>query len=51
MGTEPFRCYECSAGYCLPGDPTPLALYPPQLNLSGLIAQAGTVAGVSAIFP
>jgi hypothetical protein len=22
-------CYDCSAGYCLPGDPVPLLLYPP----------------------
>jgi hypothetical protein len=27
--TWPCRPYECSAGYCLPGDPVPLLLYPP----------------------
>ncbi len=25
---DPFRCYECSAGLCLPGDAVPLWLYP-----------------------
>src|SRR5262249_35277064 len=29
--TNPCRWYECSAGYCLPGDPVPLLIYPPQL--------------------
>jgi hypothetical protein len=27
---------ECSAGYCLPGDPVPLLLYPPELKAFGL---------------
>jgi hypothetical protein len=26
MATDPCRCYECSAGYCLPGDPVPCLL-------------------------
>lgn len=43
MGTDPFRRYECNAGYCLPGDPVPLYLYPPNFNISGAAAQAGAL--------
>jgi hypothetical protein len=50
MGTEPFRCYECSTGYCLPGDPVPLLCYPPHLSLTGAAAEAGVVLGILAIF-
>jgi hypothetical protein len=31
---HPEGCYECSAGYCLPGDPVPLLLYPPRWPIS-----------------
>ena len=51
LGTEPCRCYECSAGYCLPGDPVPLLLYPPELSLTGALAEAAVVTGLVAIFP
>jgi hypothetical protein len=51
FGTDPCRCYECSAGYCLPGDPVPYLLYPPQLSLTGAIFEAGTTVGLLAIFP
>jgi hypothetical protein len=49
--TDPFRCCECSAGYCLPGDPVPLLLYPPELSASGSIGEAAAVLAVIAIFP
>ncbi len=51
MGTDVCRKYECSAGYCLPGDPVPYYLYPPQLSLTGLIFQGGAVVATVAIFP
>jgi len=51
LGTEPCRRYECSAGYCLPGSPVPLLLYPPELSLTGLALEAGTVTALFAIFP
>lgn len=51
MGTAPCRWYECNTGYCLPGDPVPLLLYPPELSLTGLIAEAGVVTALFAIFP
>jgi hypothetical protein len=49
--TAPCRQYECSAGYCLPGSPTPLLLYPPELSLTGFLAEAGTITALFAIFP
>ena len=51
MGTDPCRHEECSAGYCLPGDPVPLLCYPPELSLTGATAEAGVVLGLIAIFP
>jgi hypothetical protein len=50
-GTEPCRKFECSAGYCLPGDPVPYLLYPPELSLTGTIFEAGTISALFAIFP
>jgi hypothetical protein len=49
--TEPFRRYECNAGYYLPGDPVPLMLYPPELNAPGLLAEAAVIGLCFAIFP
>jgi hypothetical protein len=51
LGTDPCRRYECSAGYCLPGSPVPLLLYPPELSLTGLAVEAGTAVALFAIFP
>ena len=28
-GTDPCNCTECNRGYCLPGDPVPFLVYPP----------------------
>lgn len=51
LGTRPFDHTECSAGRCLPGDAVPLALSPPQLSVTGLLAQTGAVVGGFFIFP
>jgi len=51
LATDPCRCYECSTGYCLPGDPVPLLLYPPEISLTGAVAEAGTILALVAIFP
>jgi hypothetical protein len=51
IGTDPLRCYEASAGYCLPGDPVPLLLYPPELSATGAVAEAATILTLVAIFP
>jgi hypothetical protein len=49
--TDPCRTYDSNAGYCLPGDPVPYLLYPPQLSLTGALAQGATVVGLLAVFP
>ncbi len=51
MGTQPCRCFECSAGYCLPGDPVPYLIYPPELSITGTVFEAVTIGGLLAIFP
>jgi hypothetical protein len=51
MGTRPCEKYECSAGYCLPGDPVPFYLYPPECSLTGAATEAGVVAGLFGLFP
>lgn len=51
IGTEPCRHYECNAGYCLPGTPVPLLLYPPEFSLTGVFLEATAVAGVLLVFP
>lgn len=50
-GTEPLRKWDTSAGQCLPGDPVPLMIYPPRLSLTGLLAEAGTIVTLFAVFP
>jgi hypothetical protein len=51
IGTEPCRHFECNAGYCLPGDPVPYLLYPPNINLTGLVAEGAAATGVFLAFP
>jgi hypothetical protein len=45
------RGYETSAGYCLPGEPVPYLLYPPEVTVAGAVAQAGVLVGLYAIIP
>jgi hypothetical protein len=49
--TAPCRCFECNAGYCLPGDPVPYLLYPPELSLTGAAWEATVIVALFAIFP
>ena len=51
LATRPCERVECSTGKCLPGDATPLALYPPELSVTGLLAQTGAVAAGFFVFP
>jgi hypothetical protein len=44
-------CCDSGAGYCLPGDPVPYLLYPPNLSLRGAVAEAVVIAALVAIFP
>jgi hypothetical protein len=49
--SDPCRCMDSNAGYCLPGDPVPLMLYPPEISLTGFVAETGSVLALVAIFP
>jgi hypothetical protein len=49
--TRPVQRMDCSAGKCLPGDPTPLYLYHEEFSVSGLAAQAAVVTGLFFLFP
>ncbi|AWM39501.1 hypothetical protein GobsT_21650 [Gemmata obscuriglobus] len=43
--------WDTNAGKCLPGSPTPLYLYPPNLTCGGIMAEAGLVTGFAFLFP
>ncbi len=49
--TRPFERYDTSAGKCLPGDSTPLLLYPEELSVTGLVGEAAVVTGLFYLFP
>jgi hypothetical protein len=49
--TDVCRCMDSNAGYCLPGDPTPLLLYPPEISITGAAAEVATILTLVAIFP
>ena len=49
--TDPCRHFDTGAGYCLPGDPVPLMLYPPELSATGALAETAAVLTVFAVFP
>jgi hypothetical protein len=49
--TRPFERTDCSAGKCLPGDPTPLYFYPEEFSVTGLAGQAAVVTGLFFLFP
>ena len=42
-------CWDTSAGKCLPGNPTPFYLYPPEATLTGTVAEAVVVTGTAFI--
>lgn len=49
--TDPWRVYEYNTGYCLPGDPVPLRLYPEGTSATGLLAQASVLVLSFVVFP
>ncbi|HEY8505589.1 MAG TPA: hypothetical protein VIL46_13475, partial [Gemmataceae bacterium] len=51
FASRPHCRYECSAGYCYPGDPVPYLLYPPGFTPLGLAAELGFATGLALIFP
>jgi hypothetical protein len=51
MLKRPFNQIDTSAGKCLPGDPDPLVLYPPELSLTGMAGQAAAITTGFLAFP
>lgn len=49
--TDPYRNYEYNSGWCLPGDATPLLLYPEPISATGLLGEAAAVVLVLVTFP
>lgn len=43
--------WDTSAGKCHPGSPVPYYLYPPGLTVTGTVAEAGLITGLSFVFP
>ncbi len=51
LAMEPCRRIEYNTGWCLPGDPVPLMLYPFELSATGFLAEAATIVTLVAVFP
>jgi hypothetical protein len=51
MCKRPLQLTDTSAGKCLPGDPDPLVLYPPELSVTGMAGQAAAIATEFIAFP
>lgn len=51
MASNLFEPYETSAGKCLPGSPTPLLWYPPEITTFGGVVGAAAIVGTVALFP
>jgi hypothetical protein len=51
LATEPCRHFEYNTGWCLPGDPVPLLLYPLHVSPTGFVAEVGTILTLVAVFP
>lgn len=50
-GADPCCPRDCSAGHCLPGDPVPFLLYPPEITPSGAFFEVAAIVALVAIFP
>ncbi|MFO0876951.1 MAG: hypothetical protein U0840_06225 [Gemmataceae bacterium] len=50
MGIDPCGV-DCNVGYCLPGDPVPFMLYPPEVTVRGSMVELAVVVALVAIFP
>jgi hypothetical protein len=51
IASYPHRRYDASAGQCLPGDPIPYLLYPPEITWQGGLVQIGTIVGLYGVIP
>lgn len=51
LAVEPWRRIEYNTGYCLPGDPVPLLLFPLHPSATGFVAEVSTILTLVAVFP
>ena len=51
LASLPLRRFESNAGLCLPGDPVPYRLYPPNISATGTLAEAAVIVALFAVFP
>jgi hypothetical protein len=51
IGNNLCDCMESNVGYCLPGDPVPYLLYPPEVSVPGTVGELGVIVALMAIFP
>ncbi len=51
VATRPCHRFESSAGKCMPGDPVPYIIYPPEISVPGTILEGAAVVALFAIFP
>lgn len=50
--SDPCRLHESSAGHCLPGDPVPYMLYPPEIaTVTGTAAELAIIGALIVVFP
>jgi hypothetical protein len=50
LGEDPCRA-EVSAGHCLPGDPVPYLIAPPEWSITGGVTEAAAILTLVAVFP
>ena len=48
---RPLQQYDADTGYCLPGDPVPLLLYPPQWCCAGFGLETAVLVPLFFAFP
>ena len=51
LAMEPCRYFEYNTGWCLPGDPVPLLLYPLELSANWICRRGRTILTLVAVFP
>ena len=50
--SDPCRLHDSSAGHCLPGDPVPYMIYPPEIaTITGTAAELAVIGALIVVFP
>jgi hypothetical protein len=51
IAKQPCQYIDSDAGLCLPGDPVPFLLYPPELSWTGTLTEVAVILALVAVFP